>query len=128
MMNIWDNGNIRSRCVINSKCFLSPFRSSFVWTIVRRRFMEFLVGLDDIFYKFVTHDIALIEINKLDPLNLAKYLLNLDQSRLLSAWQVDLRLVAGYDRFRALSQSGQEHLHLHRRRVLCFVENDERVV
>ncbi len=39
--------------------------------------------------------------------------------------QIDLGRIAGHDHARAFAEPGQEHLHLHRRRVLRFVEDDK---
>ena len=47
---------------------------------------------------------------------------------LLTAGEVDLCDVTGDDRLGAEADAGQEHLHLLGRRVLCLVENDERVI
>ena len=41
--------------------------------------------------------------------------------------QIDLRLVAGDHHLRIHAESREQHLHLHRRRVLRFVDDDERV-
>ena len=50
------------------------------------------------------------------------------RARHLPRGQVGLRDVARHHRLRAEPQPGEEHLHLLRRRVLRFVEDDERIV
>ena len=52
----------------------------------------------------------------------------LDEAALLPAREVDLRHVAGDHGLGAEADARQEHLHLLGRRVLRFVEDDERMV
>ena len=52
----------------------------------------------------------------------------LHQTRLLGIGQVDLGDVAGDNHLGIEAQTGEEHLHLLRRGVLCLIQNDEGVI
>ena len=74
------------------------------------------------------HDVAIIEMDKGYAFDVANDLDGFDQARRAAMRQVDLRHVARDDRLRAEADAREEHLHLLGRRVLRFVEDDERVV
>ena len=73
-------------------------------------------------------DVGAREMDKRETAHAPEDALALDEAALLAAREVDLRDVAGDHRLRAEADSGQEHLHLLGRRVLRFVEDDERMV
>src|SRR5262245_11392763 len=96
----------------------------------RRRRIESLalVSSDDLLHQRMSDDVALGEADEADPRDVAQHLLRLAQPGRLAGRQIHLRDVARDHRLRAVAQAGEEHLHLLGRRVLRFVEDDERVV
>src|SRR5260221_9590325 len=89
---------------------------------------ERFVRLHDVLDERMAHDVSLVEMDEGDAFDVADDLHRLAKPGRAAYWQVDLRDVARDDRLRAEPQAGQEHLHLLRRRVLRFVEDDEGVV
>src|SRR5436190_2431200 len=85
------------------------------------------VRLDDVAYEPVTDDVDVREVVERDALDPGQDSLDLHQPRLLPLRKVDLRLVAGDDDLGVHPQPREKHLHLHRRRILRLVEDDERV-
>src|SRR5437764_1481647 len=75
---------------------------------------------DDIADEPMTNHVRFVEIMERDAVDTGQDALDLRQSRFLIARQVDLRLVAGDHHLRVQPEPGEEHLHLHRRRVLRF--------
>ena len=62
-----------------------------------------------------------------DLLDAAQRLERVGEAGARAGRQIDLGRVAGHHHARVLAEPGQEHLHLHRRRVLRLVEDDEGV-
>src|SRR5262249_35157533 len=87
----------------------------------------FIVSLNYHLHQVMAHYILLVKINEIDSVYVSYYALGLDKSRPAAGGQVDLRDVAGDDRLRSEPDSGEKHLHLFRRGVLRFVQNDERI-
>ena len=86
-----------------------------------------VVSLHDHLYKFVTNNVLLIEVDEFKALDIIEDVFRFFETALLTTRQVDLRLVSGHNGLRTEANSREEHLHLFARRVLCFVEDDERV-
>src|SRR5260370_19795448 len=82
---------------------------------------------DDAPHEAMAHDIRLVEIVKRDPLDALENPLHLRETRLFVLGQIDLCLVSGDHDLRVHSESCEEHLHLHLRRILGLIEDDERV-
>src|SRR6185436_17376389 len=91
------------------------------------RFGVPLISIDDALHERVAHHVARLKIGKGDAAHALQYDARLDESAFVAARQVDLRDVAGNDRFAAETDARQEHFHLFRRRVLRFVEDHERL-
>ena len=75
----------------------------------------------------MTHHVAGSEPGDADPGQTLDRIERVLQAAPLTRRQIDLRQVAGDDHPRAFAHAGEKHLHLHRRGVLRFVENDERM-
>src|SRR5262247_783313 len=86
-----------------------------------------IVSLDDHLHQLMADDVALVEEDEGDSLDAVDDALRLDQARLASRRQVDLRHVAGDHGLRPEADARQKHLHLLGGRVLRLVENDKRV-
>ena len=76
----------------------------------------------------MTDDVLLGEMNHGDALHAVQDLRGLDQSRTDVGGQVDLGHVSRDHGPRSVAQTCQKHLHLFRRGVLGFVEDNEGVV
>src|SRR5689334_12908323 len=83
-----------------------------------------VIGLDDAGHEVVANHVLGAQSYETDALDMAQRLDCVGEARALAARQVDLAGVAGHDHARALAEPGQEHAHLHRRRVLRLVEDD----
>src|SRR5690348_16674699 len=77
-----------------------------------------LISVHDALHERMPHDVVGLEVRECDAAHPLQYALRLDQAILVPARQVDLRDVAGHDRFAAESDAGEKHLHLFRRGVL----------
>src|SRR5437762_381966 len=86
-----------------------------------------IVRPDDPRDELVPDDVAIVEVDHRDALDVAEDLSCQDESALL-AGKVDLCDVAGDDGLRAEAETREEHLHLRGRRVLRLVEDDEGLV
>src|SRR4029079_17408220 len=84
-----------------------------------------IVRPDDPGNELVADHILLVEVHERNTLDAPKDLARRDEAGLLALLQVDLGHVAGHDRLRTEPQASEEHLHLLRRGVLRFVEDDE---
>src|SRR6185369_1063573 len=84
------------------------------------RFGVPLISIDDALHERVAHHVARLKIGKGDAAHALQYDARLDEPAFVAARQVDLRNVAGNDRFAAETDACQEHFHLFRRRVLRF--------
>ena len=73
------------------------------------------------------HHIPIGQPHSGDPVDAVQGLERLGQTRAGSRGQIHLGRIAGHDHARTLTEPCQEHLHLHRRRVLRLVENDKGV-
>src|SRR5215204_860799 len=87
-----------------------------------------VICLDDRLHEFVTDDVAFVEVDERDPLNLADDFHGLDETREACTGQIYLGNVPGDHGLRAEAQAGQEHFHLFGGGVLRFIEDHERVV
>src|SRR6266478_302762 len=83
------------------------------------------IGLDDHLHEFVTHDIFVSEIDKLNPLDVCEYSFSLNQTTAFASRQVNLGHVSGNNCLRTETDPGEKHLHLFASRVLGFIKNDE---
>src|SRR6185437_10645377 len=86
-----------------------------------------IISVDDARDQAMAHDIFLAELDDGDAFDAVERVERVAQARLHARRQIDLREVAGHRHARILAEPCQEHLHLHRRRVLRFVENDKGV-
>ena len=86
------------------------------------RAREGVVGLHDLLHELVPNDVFLVEVDEADPLDVLDDLQRFHEPRLPWMWQVDLCDVTSDDRLGTESETGQEHLHLLGRGVLCLVE------
>src|SRR5688500_2624748 len=85
------------------------------------------VRLDDVLHETVAYDVDFGQVDEIDPIDALEDALHLQQPRVLAARQVDLRLVTRDHDARIETETRQEHLHLRARRILRFIENDERI-
>jgi hypothetical protein len=76
----------------------------------------------------VTHHVVACQLAEVDVIDVGQDLPDQAQPRHGAVRQVHLGDVAGDHYLRAEAEPGQEHLHLLRRGVLRFVQDDERVV
>ena len=74
------------------------------------------------------HDINLREVYEFNAFDTGKHFLRVGKAGYLVRRQIGLRDVACYHRFGIKAEACQEHLHLFDRRVLRFVQHDERIV
>src|SRR4029079_12459899 len=70
------------------------------------------VRIDDALHQLVPDDVLAVEQDEGEVLDVAQDLAHLDQTGALSAWQVDLRDIAGDDHLRAEPEAGEGKLHL----------------
>src|SRR5438094_8339799 len=82
---------------------------------------------DDIPDQPVPDDVRLTEVTEGDALDAGEDALHLEQPGILAAGEVDLGLIARDHSARVHAEASEKHLHLHARRVLRLVENDEGV-
>src|SRR5687767_1295644 len=98
-------------------------------TLTRRRAAAIgVVGLHDRLHELVTDDVALVEVDERDAVDLADHFHRLHQPRGAAEREIDLRHVTGDDRLRSEAEAGEEHLHLFGRGVLRLVQDYEGVV
>lgn len=90
-------------------------------------FIISFVSPDDAAYHIVTDDVFIAEIDHADTADVFEYLFGFGQARHAPVDEVDLRGVAVDDDPRVVAHTGEEHLHLFPRRVLGFIEDDERL-
>src|SRR5262252_1612452 len=76
----------------------------------------------------MANNISFAEVDKRDAFDTRKDVPRPNQPGHLSKRQVNLRNVSRNDRLAAETDSREEHFHLLRGRVLCLIENDERIV
>src|SRR5215813_7364467 len=76
----------------------------------------------------MVNNISFAEVDKRDAFDTRKDVPRHYQPGHLSKRQVNLRNVSRNDRLAAETDSREEHFHLLRSRVLCLIENDERIV
>src|SRR5208282_2414320 len=88
----------------------------------------FLVGRDDALDERMPDHVALAELNDRNAFDVFQNTMSFQQAGMFVRRQINLRLVAGDDRFRAVAEAGEKHQHLLGRRVLRLVEDDESVV
>ena len=90
--------------------------------------VEFVVGFDDTLDEFVADNVLFLEFDFADSLYAFQDLHGLYETGGCCRRQVDLCHVSGNDQFCIQSEAGEEHLDLVGRRVLRFVEDDDRIV
>ena len=86
------------------------------------------VGFDYILYKPVSYDVRSVEIYAFDAVNVFQYPYGVLQSAAYSSRQVYLGDISGYDHFGIEAEPCQEHFHLLRGSILCFIEDDKAVI
>src|SRR5438445_899707 len=86
-----------------------------------------IVRPDNARHELVADDVAVVEVDHRDALDVAQDLPRQHQAALLSG-EVDLRYVPGDHSLRAEAQTSEEHLHLRGCRVLRLVEDDESLI
>ena len=87
-----------------------------------------IVGFDNVLHQLVADHVPLVEIDEFDALDVAQNLPHLNQAGDPFRRQIHLRDVARNNHLGMETKPGEKHLHLLRRGVLRFVENDERIV
>lgn len=90
--------------------------------------VELVVGFDDTLDELMADDVLFLEFDFADSFYAFQDLHGLYESGGCCRRQVDLRHVSGDDHLGIHSEAGEEHLDLVRRRVLGFVEDDDRIV
>ena len=73
-------------------------------------------------------DVDRLKANDTDALHPPQDLTRLPQPGDRTARQIDLLKVTRHDHARAEAEAREKHLHLRTRRILRFVEDDERVL
>src|SRR6478735_725836 len=86
-----------------------------------------LIGRDDSCHELVADHVLGFEMNLCNTFDAAQQARRFRKARSLAVRQVDLRGIAGHDHAAVLAETGQEHLHLHRRGVLRLVQDDRGV-
>ena len=76
----------------------------------------------------MTHYIVAGQVAETDIIDLSKHLHGYIQTGYRSARQILLGLVTGNDDLGAKTDTGQEHLHLGRRGILCLIQDDVGIV
>ena len=84
-----------------------------------------VIGGDDPRHQGMADDIVGGELGEGDALHADQNLHRVKEAGALAGGEIDLARVASDHHARALAHAGQEHFHLHRRRVLGLVEDDE---
>lgn len=87
-----------------------------------------IVGFDNVLHQLVADYVPLVEIDEFDALDVAQNFTHLDQAGDPFGRQIHLSNVAGDNHLGMETEPSEKHLHLLRRGVLRFVENDERIV
>src|SRR5450756_1880208 len=87
-----------------------------------------LIGLNDLLDDLVPNHIARIQVDELDAHDPGEYVSYNHQSRIHLFREVDLCDVPRDCRTAAEPEAREEHLHLLGARVLCLVEDYERIV
>src|SRR4051794_1249342 len=87
-----------------------------------------LIGFHDAAYQRMANDVGGGEADRRDPFDAFQLVDGIREAGLGRVGQVDLMRVSANDHPAAHPEARQEHLHLQRRGVLRFVEDDERVV
>src|SRR5580704_7469530 len=87
-----------------------------------------LISFHDSLHQAVANNIAFVEIHEADAFHAAQNIHRVDQTAALAGGQVDLREIAGNNHLGIETLPREHHLHLLRRTVLGFVQNDETVV
>src|SRR5271166_2296521 len=87
-----------------------------------------LVSLNNFLHQAVAHYVPVVKRDESDAFHPTQHFYGIAESAAFAGRQVDLRQVAGHHHFRIESLASQHHLHLLRRAVLGFVQNDETVV
>ena len=87
-----------------------------------------LVGVNNVLHQAVSNNIATFQLSFGDTFDVFQALQCVVQAAACVRRQVNLRLVTSDDDLRSPSHARQEHLHLRSRRILGFIENDERFV
>src|SRR3990172_8529825 len=85
-------------------------------------FARLFEGLYYLLNKRMPDHISLGKVDELYALDVAEYLLRLDESGGVGERKVNLGYVAGYDGLAAEAQAGEKHLHLLDSRVLRLVQ------
>ena len=74
------------------------------------------------------HHILCTEMGERDAAHFFQNLFGLHEPAFLMFRQIDLGNIAGYDSFRAETDTGQEHFHLFRSSILRLIEYYKRLV
>src|SRR5690606_40723026 len=77
----------------------------------------------DLADKRMAHNIDVPEPYDGNTLNTVQYVQGLHKSRFDAAWQIDLAWITRNDHSGIFAKPRQEHLHLHRCRILRFVKD-----
>src|SRR6185312_4226833 len=89
-----------------------------------REFAVAVIGLDDLGDQRMPDHVAVVEAHRHHAGYAIEHSQRFDQTGFGVRRQVDLARIAGDDHPRIFAKTRQKHLHLHRRGVLRFVEND----
>src|SRR5208282_2745237 len=119
--------------IAQARLFRRRLRCHWLWfeqrqLLLRQPGFVFVVGADDSLHQVMADYVAFIKVHEGQAVYTFQNFGRFDQAAAAGGGQVDLRYVAGDHCLGTESQSGDEHLHLFRGRVLGFVEDDEGVV
>src|ERR1039458_6768268 len=88
----------------------------------------FLVGRDDALHQRMPHHVALGKFDDGNAFRVLERAMRLGQPGMFVRRQINLRLIAGDDRLRAVTEPREKHQHLLRRGILRLVQNNKRTV
>ena len=84
------------------------------------------IGADNAADHVVADDVFVAEVDHADALDAVEDFFSFGKARHAAVDEVDLGGIAVDDDPRMVAHTGEEHLHLFPRRILGFVEDDER--
>ena len=87
-----------------------------------------IVSTNDALHQVVPHHVAFVEIHEGQTFYVFQNISSFEKTAAPRIGQINLRNVAGNDGFGIETQTGDKHFHLFRGRVLCLVQNYERII
>jgi len=87
-----------------------------------------IVGFNNVLHQLVTDHIPFVEVDESYAFDVSQNFPHLDQAGDPFRRQIDLRNISGDHHLGVKPKPREKHLHLFGRGILCFIENNERIV